>query len=90
MGWRGRAEYGSAGMGFGASEYEFLDQLAYYAQISRSCYYSGQLLQKLSTGMHEAALLDWERFLLWDPPKPSVKSKTGPVDLIRLLTMAQH
>jgi hypothetical protein len=90
MGWRGRAESGSAGMGFRASEYEFLDQLACCAQISRSCCYSGRLLQELSTGMHEAAVLDWGRGFLWDPLKLSVKSEAGPVDLIRLLTRAQH
>lgn len=32
----------------------------------------------------------WTGGGLWDPPKPSVKSKAGPVDLIRLLTRAQQ
>ncbi len=40
--------------------------------------------------MHEAAVLDWAGGFLWDPLKPSVKSKAGPVDLIRLLTRAQQ
>ena len=90
MGWRGRAELGSAGMGFRASGDEFLDQLACCAQISRPCCYSGRTLHEVSTGMHEAAVLDWGRGFLWDPPKVSVKSTAGPVDLIRLLTRAQH
>lgn len=35
-------ESGSAGMGFCASKYEFLDQLACYVQIPRSrCYLGG-------------------------------------------------
>ncbi len=86
MGWRGRAELGSTGVGFRASEDEFLDLLACCAQIPRSCCYSGRPLQEFSTGMHEAAVLDWEEGLLWDPPTLSVKSIAGPVDLIRLLT----
>lgn len=86
MGQRSRAELGLAGMGFRASRDEFLDQLACYAQISRSCCYSGRPLQELSTGMHKAAILDQGEGFLWDLPTLSVKSTAGPVDLIRLLT----
>jgi hypothetical protein len=50
----------------------------------------GELCREVSTGTHEAAVLDWGRGFLWDPPKLSVKSTAGLVDLIRLLTRAQH
>lgn len=58
IGWRGRVESSSTSIGFRTSEYEFLDQLAYCVQISRSYYYSGRLLEELSTGIYKAVVLD--------------------------------